>query len=135
MAREFSRTERVAGQLQRELALILRKEMKDPRLIRASFTSVVVSRDLGHAKIYFTLIDSLADEREAVLKVLNNAAGFIRHQLGQTMRMRSIPQLKFYYDVVIEHANELSALIDSAIAADQSLPDDGEDEGKSGKKS
>ncbi len=135
MAREFSRTERVAGQLQRELALILRKEMKDPRLIRVSFTSVVVSRDLGHAKIYFTLMDSGGEERDSILKILNNASGFIRHQLGQTMRMRSIPQLKFYYDVVIEQGHELSALIDSAVAADQVLSNDAEDEGKSGEKS
>lgn len=132
MAREFSRTERVAGQLQRELALILRREMKDPRLIRVSFTSVVVSRDLGHAKIYFTLMDSLEAEREAILKVLNNASGFIRHQLGQVMRMRSIPQLRFYYDVVVENANELSALIDSAVASDQPISNEVEDEGKSG---
>jgi len=132
MAREFSRTERVAGQLQRELALILRKEMKDPRLIRVSFTSVVVSRDLGHAKIYFTLVDSVEKERADILKVLNNASGFIRHQLGQVMRMRSIPQLRFYYDVVIENANELSALIDSAVASDQPMLNEAEDEGKSG---
>ncbi|TPW10523.1 MAG: ribosome-binding factor A [Halothiobacillaceae bacterium] len=118
MAKEYSRTQRVTGQLQREIALIVHNEIKDPRRGFITISAVELSRDLVHAKVFFTLLDPEESHRTLVADILNRAAGFIRHQLGQAMRMRIIPQLHFQYDSSIEHGCSLSALIDKAVAAD-----------------
>ena len=79
MAREFSRTQRVADYLQRELAVLIQREMRDPRVGMVSITGVDVSRDLGYARVFFTVLgcDS-EDEASGVTEALNKAAGFLR---------------------------------------------------------
>lgn len=118
MAREFSRTDRIGEQLQRDIADILRTEMNDPRLNLVTISTISLSRDLAHATVLFTVMNGDADRRVQVTTILNGAAGFFRRLLGRRLRLRSIPQLHFRYDEVPERGSELSALIDRAVAAD-----------------
>ena len=119
MAREFSRTERVGDYLQRELALLIQRELRDPRLGMVSITAVEVSRDLSHARVYFTLlgVDS-AEEAKPSVDVLNRAAGFLRTALSRDSAMRSVPRLRFHFDTSIGRGRDLEALISRATRAD-----------------
>lgn len=123
MAKDFSRSQRIAEQLQRELADLLQFEVKDPRVSKVTLTEVEVSGDLAHAKVYF----SAPENPPELLLGLQKAAGFLRTQLSQRMLMRSVPQLHFVYDASIENGMRLSQLIDEAVAQDKSSsdPDDG----------
>ena len=110
MPREFPRTRRVGEQIQRELAGILQEELKDPRLGMISVCGVEVSRDLAHARVYISVLGGEEDVSETI-NVLNKAAGFLRHQLGQRMRLRVIPQLRFLYDESLAEGARMDALI------------------------
>ncbi len=115
MPREFPRTRRVGEQIQRELAGLLHEELKDPRLGMISVCGVEVSRDLAHARVYISVLGGEEIVSET-LKVLNKAAGFLRHQLGQRMRIRVIPHLRFLYDESLAEGARMDALIAAAIA-------------------
>jgi len=122
MAKEYSRTQRVADYLQRELAALIQHELRDPRIGMVSITGVNVSRDLGHAKVYFTVLgcdsgDDASDSTEA----LNKAAGFLRSQLSRDSNMRSVPQLRFYFDSSVGQGRHLEDLIRKAADADRAL--------------
>ena len=122
MAKEYSRTQRVADHLQRELAALIQHEVRDPRLGMVSVTGVKVSRDMGHARIYFTVLgsDSSEDAREST-EVLNKAAGFLRSQLSRDSSMRSVPQLRFYFDGSVGRGRHMEDLIRQATDADREL--------------
>lgn len=123
MPRDFPRTRRVGEQLQRELATLIRDEIGDPRLGLVSISAVEVSRDLSHAKVFFsTLGDQQAADQS--LRVLQGAAGFLRRLLGQQLAMRHVPQLHFKQDHSLEQGARLSALIDSAVRADHQDDED-----------
>jgi ribosome-binding factor A len=117
MPREFPRTRRVSEQIQRELAELIRGEIKDPRLGMVSVTGAEVSRDLAYAKVYVTI---LADDSrvEESLRVLNRASGFLRQRLGQRMIIRVVPQLRFILDRSLERGARMSSLIDEAVKSD-----------------
>jgi len=119
MAKEYSRTQRIGDQMQRELAQLIRREVKDPRVGLVTITAVEVSRDVGHAKVFITVMgqDSAADIAQSI-KVLNSAAGFLRMQLAKEMKLRSVPQLHFHYDESVSRGAHLSALIERAVAED-----------------
>ena len=122
MAKQYSRTQRIGDQMQRELATMISREVKDPRLGFITITAVDVTRDLGHAKVFITVMgDNTAEQIQSNLEVLNDAAGFLRMLLGKAMKLRTIPQLHFHYDSSIERGAHLSALIDKARAADKQL--------------
>ncbi|NLD15464.1 MAG: 30S ribosome-binding factor RbfA [Gammaproteobacteria bacterium] len=129
MSKQYSRAQRVGDQIQRELAMLIPREVKDPRLGFVTLTGVDVSRDLGHAKVFITLMNS--EERETVdanLELLNEAAGYLRMLLGKAIKIRSIPQLRFYYDDSVSRGAYLSSLIDRAMASDRNnQAQDGED--------
>lgn len=118
MPRDFPRTRRVGEQMQRELAALIRTEIKDPRLGMVTVSAVQVSRDLSHAKVFISVLGD-AEVRQVSLQILNKAAGFLRHVLGQQMIVRTVPQLHFVYDESIERGSRLSALIDAAVKSDQ----------------
>ena len=117
MMKPSSRTRRVGEQIRRELADLIRAELRDPRLALVSMTSVEVSRDLAYARIYVTSMGELAERAEQVAE-LNRAAPLLRRELGRRMHIRIVPKLEFRYDEVVERAARLSALIDAAVAAD-----------------
>ena len=116
MPRDFSRTLRVAEQVQRELADLIRLEVKDPRVGMVTLTGVEVASDYGHAKVFFTLLGD-ASQVEAANEGLNHAAGFLRRELGRRIKLRTIPQLHFHYDESVERGMRLSKLIDFAVAS------------------
>lgn len=123
MPRDFPRTRRIGEQMQRELAALIRTEVKDPRVGMVTVSAVEVTRDLAHAKVFFTVLGD-ADARRDSQIALNSASGFLRHELGQRMLTRTVPQLRFVYDESIEHGSRLSALIDKAVASDVEKQDD-----------
>ncbi|MFV3415546.1 30S ribosome-binding factor RbfA [Pseudomonas nitroreducens] len=129
MAKEYSRTQRIGDQMQRELALLIQREIKDPRLGLVTITGVDVARDLSHAKVYVTVMGQ--DDNAEVVKqntsILNDAAGFLRMQLGKAMKLRTVPQLHFSYDASIRRGAELSALIERAVAEDRRHDGDSEE--------
>lgn len=120
MAREFSRTQRVSQEMQKEIAIILQREIKDPRLIMTTVSDVEVSRDLAYAKVYVTFLN---DENENAvkegLKVLQEATGFIRMLLGKAMRLRIVPELTFFYDRSLVDGMRMSNLVNDVIKQDQ----------------
>ncbi len=118
MAREFTRTERVGSQMQRELSILVRDDLKDPRLGMVTIQEVRVVRDFSHAKVYFTVMGSETDNTE-ITKIMNKSASFLRYELGHRMKLRTIPQLKFVYDDSIKNGSDLSAMIDQAVEIDQ----------------
>ena len=135
MSEVSPRVQRVADQIQREIATLIQLEIDDPRVGMVSVTGVDVSRDLAYASIYITVLNSLADagsltgnqgekgeldklEIEENLHALNKAAGYLRTLLAKKLRLRSVPKLQFHYDASIERGQMLSSLIDDAIAAD-----------------
>ena len=122
MAKEYSRTQRVADYLQRELAALIQHEVRDPRVGMVSITGVNVSRDLGHARIYLTVLgrDSGEDASDTI-EALNKAAGFLRSLLSKDSNMRSVPQLRFYFDTSVGRGRHLEDLIRRAADADRHL--------------
>jgi ribosome-binding factor A len=119
MAREFSRTDRVGSQIQRELAVLVRDEIDDPRVGMITIQMVEVVRDFSHAKVYFTLLGGELDVAQT-RALLKEAAPFFRHELGHRLKIRTLPQLHFIYDVSIERGSHLSSLIDEAVEEDES---------------
>ncbi|MGY8786274.1 MAG: 30S ribosome-binding factor RbfA [Pseudomonadales bacterium] len=137
MADMSPRVQRVADQIQRELASLIQMEVNDPRVGMVSVTGVEVSRDIAHAKVFVTVLNTLTDDaqiNESTLSepgdldkleikenidALNKAAGFLRSLLAKRLSTRSVPKLRFYYDGSIARGQQLSSLIDSALAADQ----------------
>lgn len=112
MTTEFKRTDRIAEMMQRKLAQIIKQEVRDPRLpALITISAVTVTRDLGHAKVYFTVLN---DEAGVAESILNGAASYLRSALARTLTIRTVPQLHFMLDKSIEYGRKLSRLIDEA---------------------
>jgi len=120
MKKHSQRAQRVGDQIQKELADLLRNEVKDPRVGQVTVTSVEVSSDLSHATIHFTHLAGREHADEAV-QALSRTAGFLRTALSHRISLYSVPQLHFVYDDSIEAGMKLSQLIDDAVAADKKL--------------
>lgn len=116
-----ARAQRVADQIQRELAVLLQREVKDPRLGIVTVSAVEVTSDLQNAKVFVTFLGK-DDEQEIkqALEVLSGAAGFLRSQLAKSIRMRSVPSLRFLFDKSIVEGQRMSSLIEKAISEDES---------------
>lgn len=120
MPREFTRKDRVSYALQRELAELIRDEVRDPRLPLVNVTAVEANRDLAHAKVFVTFVG--VDSEEESLKatqVLNGAAGFLRTKIAKRMQMRTTPQFRFIYDPSSQRGQDISALIEHAVHSDK----------------
>lgn len=116
MPKEFSRSQRMAEQVRRELSELVRDELNDPRVSWVSFTEVKLSKDLGHAVVYFSVMNE--DDAEQTVEALNNASGFLRRELSRRIRARVTPALKFVYDTSLERGSSMDALIAQARASD-----------------
>lgn len=118
MPKSFSRLTRIGDQIQRELADLIRLEVKDPRVGMATITAVQVSADHSQAKVFVT---SLRDEAglQQTLEGLNRAAGFLRTALFHRLKLKVVPTLVFLRDDSIERGVRLSSLIDRAVAEDE----------------
>ena len=118
--KEYARTERLGAELRRELAQILRQEVRDPRLKRITVQEVRVSNDLAHAKVFFTCfpVDEDGAEQEHLLN--GRLARFLRRMLAQRARLRTVPALHFVHDLSIARGEHLSQLIEEAVASESS---------------
>ncbi|MCB1648470.1 MAG: 30S ribosome-binding factor RbfA [Gammaproteobacteria bacterium] len=137
MTKVSPRMQRVADQIQRELALLIQLEVNDPRVGMVSVTGVKVSRDLAHADVYVTVMGSVDGESslkpgvtldrigaldkleiDESIKALNSAAGYLRTLLAKRLSLRTTPKLNFHFDESVARGQYLSSLIDRAIAED-----------------
>lgn len=109
------RRARIADQVQRELAELIRTELRDPRVGMVTLTGVEVSGDQSHAKIFFTVLGAESVAKEA-LEGLQRAAGFLRTGISRRLSTRSVPELHFEHDESVERGMRLSKLIDEAVA-------------------
>jgi ribosome-binding factor A len=126
MAKEFSRSRRVADLIQRELAVLIQRDIQDHALGMVTVSTVDVSPDLKNAKVFFTCIGNTVAVEDVVIR-LNEHIGQFRHELSKSLILRSVPKLKFAYDYSLDRANKLTSLIDSlhVDAADtEQNPDD-----------
>lgn len=114
MQQESSRPLRVGEQLRRELTLILRNEVKDPRVSEIIIYDVVVSKDLGTAKVYFSPIDIHKDASE-IIKGLQSASGYLRTQLGKILSLRKMPELRFIIDNTETKSARIEQLIQNSL--------------------
>ena len=123
---DINRAQRIGDQIRKELGSLLLREVKDQRLKFVALTDVTVSRDLSHAKVYYSLIDDKSDKAD-IAEALIKAAGFMRARIADALRLRITPKLRFVYDDSMEHGRHMSGLINAAIAkegTDNSLSDD-----------
>jgi ribosome-binding factor A len=130
MARDFKRNDRVGDQIQRDLARLIQRELKDPRLGMVTISHVRVSKDFGYADVYFTVL-ALGDQTEAEAiessqAVLKNAAGFLRTELSRGLKLRVMPQLRFHFDATVARGRHLHGLIEKAWQQELQRPDDDE---------
>ena len=113
MKKGHGRPQRLGDLIQREVSELLRLEVRDPRVGMITITSVDVSPDLSHAKIFFTVLEK--DKLQETLQGLGRSAGFLRSQLARRIKMYTTPELRFAYDESVERGDRLSRLIDSVI--------------------
>jgi ribosome-binding factor A len=114
--KEYSRSGRVADQIQREVAEIISKELEDPRIGRVTVSGSSLSKDLSNATIYVTV--PVDGDVKRALEGLNRASGFVRRRLGQRVRMRYVPRLRFAHDATLDRATRVGELIDAALRHD-----------------
>jgi len=118
MKRHSPRALRLADEIQRDLARLLRDEVKDPRVGMVTVTQVEVAGDYAHAKVYVTTLAG-REHADDTLKALQRASGFLRSEIAKRLSTYSVPQLSFVYDDSIESGMRLSKLIDDAVASDR----------------
>ena len=128
MVKDYSRTQRVGDHLQQEVARLVQLELRDPRLKLVSITGVDVSRDLAHAKVFFTQlgIDDKAEGAKSA-EVLNRAAGFIRSEIARGSTMRTVPKLHFRFDESVGRGRDMEALLKSVKSADSAAAEHSDD--------
>jgi ribosome-binding factor A len=109
-----NRSFKVADQIQRDLAELIARELKDPRVGMVTINAVEVTPDYAHAKVFFSL---LVGDPESTRDALNQAAGFLRNGLFKRLHIHTVPTLHFQYDRTIEHAADMNALIARAVSS------------------
>jgi ribosome-binding factor A len=124
---KFRRTDRINEQLKQEISLLIRDQVRDPRVGLATITAVQTSPELDHAKVYITALGDEA-EREEILVGLRSAAPFIRRELGKSLQMRRIPELHFEIDRVLAEAMRIEQLLREALPYDASASADPDDD-------
>lgn len=105
---------RVADQIQRDLAELIARELKDPRVGMVTLNAVEVTPDYAHAKVFFSLLTGNPDD---TLEGLNAAAGFLRNGLFKRLHIHTVPTLHFVFDRTTERASDMNALISKAVAS------------------
>jgi ribosome-binding factor A len=117
----FLRSRRIGDQIHKDLADLISRELKDPRLGMITVTAVEVTNDYSHAKIYVSSLQG-NEVLARSLEALQDAAGFLRNQLGKRLSIRTLPALHFVADVSLDRAIALTTLIDEAVASDDQHP-------------
>jgi ribosome-binding factor A len=109
---DYRRCDRVADVLRQEIAELIFRRVKDPRVNNVTVTGVDVSADLKNAKVYYCVMGvSEVETKESTAEGLKKAKGFIRLELGKRLRMKSVPQLEFHYDTSFEYGDKIERLL------------------------
>ena len=119
MDKNFSRTDHVAQQVQQEIAMILQRDFKDPRIGWITVSEVEVTKDLAYVTVFVTFFGKENEEIEQALEILNKANGFFRMEIGKRMRLRIVPEIKFSYDDSLVTGITMSNKVDEAIKKDK----------------
>ncbi|MFB2753165.1 30S ribosome-binding factor RbfA [Shewanella xiamenensis] len=119
MAKEFSRTRRIGQQLQQELAVVLQRDMKDPRIGFVTVNDVDVSRDLSYAKVFVTFFEEDNEVVQEKLNALIAAAPYIRTLVAGRMKLRVMPEIRFVYDSSLVEGMRMSNLVSQVINSDK----------------
>ncbi|WP_076412799.1 30S ribosome-binding factor RbfA [Shewanella sp. UCD-KL12] len=119
MAKEFSRTRRIGQQLQQELAQVLQRDIKDPRIGMVTVNDVEVSRDLSYARVFVTFFEEDEKLIEEKIEALSTAAGYIRSLVAGRMKLRVMPELRFIYDASLVEGMRMSNLVTRIISDDE----------------
>lgn len=119
MAREFARTDRVAQEIQKEVAMIIQREVKDPRLGMVTVNAVEVTRDLAYAKVFVTFFTLEGQNVDQSAEILNEAASYIRTLLAKRIKARIMPELRFVYDKSMVEGVRMTNLVNEAVASDE----------------
>lgn len=130
MAREFARTDRVSQEIQKEVAMIIQREIKDPRLGMVTVNAVEITRDLAYAKIFVTFFTLEGQNVDQSAEILNEASSYIRTLLAKRIKARIMPELRFVYDKSMAEGVRMTNLVNKAVASDEKNHR-GEDENKS----
>jgi ribosome-binding factor A len=123
MIKQSARTQRIAGQVQRTLATLLRRNVKDPRVGNVTVTAVEVANDLSFARVHVLPFAS-THPGEDLLAGLRSASGYLRGELARELKLRHMPRLEFQLDEVLEGAHRLTSLIDDAVKSDRERNED-----------
>jgi ribosome-binding factor A len=107
---EHKRADRVADLILKELAEVLVRRVKDPRLAAITLTKVDVSPDLRNAKVYYSLLGD-DEKKDEVAGGLDSARGFVKRELGKRLHLRRIPDIAFYFDASLEHGSHIDRLL------------------------
>jgi ribosome-binding factor A len=130
MKRHFSsgsggaRGARIADQIQQELAEVIQREIKDPRVGFTTLTGVDLTPDYAYATVFFTVLPDTEAQIASTLSGLRSAAGFLRAELGRRIRIHTTPELRFRYDQSTERGMAMSRLIDQALGEGPAAVDD-----------
>ncbi|WP_288743400.1 30S ribosome-binding factor RbfA [uncultured Rheinheimera sp.] len=120
MAKEFTRVDRLSQQMQQEIAVILQREIKDPRLHNMiTVSDVDVSRDLSHAKIFVTFLGLDPEKVKANLDILNDACGYIRSLIAKRIQARIVPTIRFYFDQSLDQGIRMANLVEQVRRDDE----------------
>lgn len=106
----YNRSERVAEEIRKEVATMLFGEIHDPRIGFVTITKVQVSKDLRHAKVYFSIIGS-DEEKEKTMEGLQSSSGYMRREIGKRLKLRYFPELTFKFDDSLEYASRIEKII------------------------
>ncbi len=119
MARDYARTDRVGQQIQKEVAMIIQREVKDPRLGMVTVNAVEITRDLAYAKVFVTFFTIEGQSAEESIVILNDAASYIRTLLAKRIKARIMPELRFIFDQSMIEGVRMTGLVNEAIAEDE----------------
>ncbi len=121
MPAEFSRTQRLGEQIKRDLALLIQRELKDPRVGMVTVNFVDLSKDLSYADVNVTALVSDDSDEKIIesLTILNEASTFLRTELGRALKVRKVPHLRFHYDDSLKRGARINALIYQALQSDR----------------
>ncbi|GAB6173820.1 30S ribosome-binding factor RbfA [Paradesulfitobacterium aromaticivorans] len=104
------RANRLAETLKEEISQMIREDLKDPRLGFITVTDVEVADDLGHAKVFVSVLGDAQQSKDS-LDALNRAAGFVRSEIGKRIRLRHVPEIVFKYDTSLEKGAHIAKLL------------------------
>jgi ribosome-binding factor A len=116
--KEYNRTDRIADVMQKDLAQLIHKELRDERIGMVTISDVEVTKDLSYANVYVTIYP--IEQKDESLKTLNRAAGFLRSLLAKRLMLRTVPKLAFHYDDTLDKSDRINALLNKVLKKDES---------------